>query len=147
MNMGLTLAVQASICRELGQPFVFPGSETQWNSLTDMTDSGLLAEHMIWAATADGVGDEAYNIVNGDIFRWRRMWPALAAYFGVEPEGYSGQPRPLEQQMLGREGVWADMAARYGLAEGDVAGATTVSIWSESTIASSAARSSAEVPA
>ena len=121
MNMGLTLAVQASICRELGQPFIFPGSETQWNSLTDMTDSGLLAEHMIWAATADGVGDEAYNIVNGDIFRWRRMWPALAAYFGVEPEGYSGQPRPLEQQMLGREGVWADMAARYGLAEPELA--------------------------
>ena len=79
MNMGLTLAVQASICRELGQPFIFPGSETQWNSLTDMTDSGLLADHMIWAATADGVGDEAYNIVNGDVFRWRRMWPALAA--------------------------------------------------------------------
>ncbi len=121
MNMGLTLAVQASICRELGQPFVFPGSETQWNSLTDMTDSGLLAEHMIWAATADGVGDEAYNIVNGDIFRWRRMWPALAAYFGVEPVGYSGQPRPLEQQMLGKEGVWADMAARYGLAEPQLA--------------------------
>ncbi|HEX9227596.1 MAG TPA: NAD-dependent dehydratase, partial [Arthrobacter sp.] len=67
------------------------------------------------------VGDEAYNIVNGDIFRWRRMWPALAAYFGVEPEGYSGQPRPLEQQMLGREGVWADMAARHGLAEPQLA--------------------------
>jgi nucleoside-diphosphate-sugar epimerase len=121
MNMGLTLAVQASICRELGQPFIFPGSETQWNSLTDMTDSGLLAEHMIWAATADGVGDEAYNIVNGDVFRWRRMWPALAAYFGVEPVGFAGQPRPLEQQMLGKEGLWADIAARHGLAEPDLA--------------------------
>ena len=94
MNMGLTLAVQASICKELGQPFIFPGSETQWNSLTDMTDSGLLADHMIWAATADGVGDEAYNIVNGDVFRWRRMWPALADYFGVEPVGYSMNPAP-----------------------------------------------------
>lgn len=121
MNMGLTLAVQASICRELGQPFIFPGSETQWNSLTDMTDSGLLAEHMIWAATADGVRDEAYNIVNGDIFRWRRMWPVLAAYFGVEPVGYAGQPHPLEQQMLGKEGVWAGIAARHGLAEPDLA--------------------------
>lgn len=121
MNMGLTIAVQASICRELGQPFIFPGSETQWNSLTDMTDAGLLADHMIWAATADGVGDEAYNIVNGDIFRWRRMWPALAAYFGVEPVGYDGQPRPLEQQMLGKEGLWADIAERHGLAEPDLA--------------------------
>jgi nucleoside-diphosphate-sugar epimerase len=121
MNMGLTLAVQASICRELGQPFIFPGSETQWNSLTDMTDSGLLADHMIWAATADNVSDEAYNIVNGDVFRWRRMWPALADYFGVEPVGYANEPRPLEQQMRGMEGVWADIAGRHGLAEPDVA--------------------------
>ncbi|MCU1541216.1 MAG: family oxidoreductase [Arthrobacter sp.] len=121
MNMGLTLAVQASICRELGQPFIFPGSETQWHSLTDMTDSGLLAEHMIWAATADQAGDEAYNIVNGDTFRWRRMWPRLASYFGVEPVGYANEPRPLEQQMRGKEGVWADIAARHGLAEPDLA--------------------------
>jgi len=121
MNMGLTLAVQASICKELGQPFIFPGSETQWNSLTDMTDSGLLADHMIWAATADNVGDQAYNIVNGDVFRWRRMWPALADYFGVEPVGYSNEPRPLEQQMRGMEGVWSAIAARHGLAEPDLA--------------------------
>ena len=34
--------------------FVFPGSETQWNGLTDMTDAGLLAEQMLWAATDAG---------------------------------------------------------------------------------------------
>ena len=102
MNMGLTLAVQASICRELGQPFVFPGSETQWNSLTDMTDSGLLAEHMIWAATADGVGDEAYNIVNGD--RPPPLAPFCPGSPGTPPAGTLSEP-------LG------GMAARYGLAE------------------------------
>jgi nucleoside-diphosphate-sugar epimerase len=120
MNMGLTLAVQASICKELDQPFIFPGSETQWNGLTDMTDSGLLAEHMLWAATADGAGDEAYNIVNGDVFRWRWMWPRLAAYFGVEAIGFEDEPRPLDEQMRGMEDVWADMAARHGLAEPDL---------------------------
>jgi len=126
MNMGLTLAVQASICKELNQPFIFPGSETQWNSLTDMTDSGLLAEHMVWAATAESAGDQAYNIVNGDIFRWRWMWPRLAAYFGVEAVGFENEPRPLEEQMQGMEGVWADMAAGHGLAEPDLA---RVSSW------------------
>lgn len=120
MNMGLTLAVQASICKELGQPFVFPGSETQWNALTDMTDSGVLADHMVWAATADNVGNEAYNIVNGDIFRWRWMWPRLAAYFGVEAEGFKDAPRPLQEQMTGMEEVWAKIAARHGLAEADL---------------------------
>lgn len=126
MNMGLTLAVQASICKELNRPFIFPGSETQWNSLTDMTDSGLLAEHMVWAATAESAGDQAYNIVNGDVFRWRWMWPRLAAYFGVEGVGFEKEPRPLEEQMRGMEGVWADMASGHGLVEPDLA---RVSSW------------------
>ena len=120
MNMGLTLAAQASICKELGRPFVFPGSETQWNSLTDMTDAGLLAEHMIWAATTEKAGNQAYNVVNGDIFRWRWMWPQIAAYFGVEAAGFEGSPRPLEEQMRGLEPVWSKIAAAHGLAEADL---------------------------
>ncbi|MHA7279622.1 SDR family oxidoreductase [Arthrobacter sp. MDT2-2] len=117
MNMGLTLAVQATLCRESGEPFVFPGSETQWSGLTDMTDAGLLAEHMLWASTTPGAADEAFNIVNGDVFRWRWMWPRLAAYFGVEWEGYAGAPRPLELAMAGREDQWAELAQLHGLAE------------------------------
>ena len=120
MNMGLTLAVQASICREEGRPFIFPGSETQWNGLTDMTDGGLLAEHMVWAATTDAARNEAYNVVNGDVFRWRGMWPRLAGYFGVEPEGFQGAPRPLEEQMRGSAQSWKALADRHGLVEPDV---------------------------
>ncbi|MFB0834226.1 SDR family oxidoreductase [Arthrobacter halodurans] len=121
MNMGLTLAAQAAICRETGTPFVFPGSETQWNGLTDMTDADLLAEHMIWASTQDAGRNQAFNVVNGDVFRWRRMWPALADYFGLEWEGFSGEPRPLETQMRGREDVWSGIASRHGLVEPDLA--------------------------
>jgi nucleoside-diphosphate-sugar epimerase len=51
MNMGVTLAVYAAICRETGMPFTFPGSAVQWNSLTDMTDARLLARHLSWAST------------------------------------------------------------------------------------------------
>ncbi len=50
MNMGTTLAVYASICKATGRPFRFPGSETQWNSLTDMTDAKLLARQLLWAS-------------------------------------------------------------------------------------------------
>lgn len=117
MNMGLTLSAQASICKELGMPFIFPGSETQWNSLTDMTDADLLAEHMVWAATTEKAGNQAYNVVNGDVFRWRWMWPQIAAYFGVEPVGFEGAPRPLEEQMRGMEPLWSKIAATHGLAE------------------------------
>ncbi|MET4052618.1 nucleoside-diphosphate-sugar epimerase [Frigoribacterium sp. PvP054] len=120
MNMGLTLAVQAALSTRLGRPFTFPGSETQWNSLVDVTDAGVLAEQMIWAATDPAGADEAFNVVNGDVFRWRWLWPRLAGHLGVDPalvEGFEGEPRPLEQQMVGLEQEWRDLVAEHDLAE------------------------------
>ena len=120
MNMGLTLAVYGSICRDLGLPFVFPGSQTQWDGLTDVTDATVLADQMVWASTAEAGRDEAFNVVNGDVFRWRWMWPRLAAFFGVEPVGFQDAPRPLEQQMAGYEDDWARIAREAGLAESEL---------------------------
>ncbi len=120
MNMGLTLAVYASICRAQGRPFTFPGSETQWNSLTDMTDATVLADQMVWASTTEAGADEAFNVVNGDVFRWRTMWLILAEYFGVEPVGPDAQPQPLEEQMAGMDDAWATLAGEHGLAEADL---------------------------
>jgi nucleoside-diphosphate-sugar epimerase len=120
MNMGQTLAVQAALSLAAGKPFIFPGSAMQWNSLTDMTDAGLLADHMIWASTTPGIENEAWNVVNGDIFRWRSLWPRLATYFGVVPEGFDTVPRPLEVQMQGSEAAWREIAAARDLAEADL---------------------------
>ncbi|WDF33011.1 SDR family oxidoreductase [Arthrobacter agilis] len=117
MNMGLTLATQAALAQDAGEPFVFPGSEQQWNGLANVTDAGVLAEHMLWASTTDEGADQAFNIVDGDVFRWRWMWPRLAAYFGLEWEGYAGAPRPLEQAMHGREDQWRSLAEKHGLVE------------------------------
>jgi nucleoside-diphosphate-sugar epimerase len=123
MNMGLTIAVQATLAKELDLDFAFPGSEAQWNGLTDMTDAGILAEHMVWASTVPEGADEAFNIVNGDVFRWRWMWPRLAAHLGVDPArvvGFEGVARPLEQQMVPYEQAWPAIAERHGLAEPDI---------------------------
>ncbi|WP_127783651.1 SDR family oxidoreductase [Rhodococcus sp. X156] len=120
MNMGQTLAAQAAVCREQGLPFVFPGSETQWNGVTDMTDAGLLAEQMHWAAVTPAAADTAFNTANGDVFRWRWMWPRLAERLGVDPVGYEGHPRPLEEQMADAAPVWAELAARERLREHDL---------------------------
>lgn len=117
MNMGMTLSVQAALCKERGAPFVFPGNEVQWNGLTDMTDADLLARQMIWTSETEGLPSQPYNTVNGDVFRWKWMWPRVAELLGVEPEGYSEQARPLEKQMLGMEGLWEEIARRENLVE------------------------------
>lgn len=120
MNMALTLSVYATICKETGAPFVFPGSQTQWDGLTDVTDAGLLAEQMIWASTAENGANEAFNIANGDVFRWRWLWPRIAAHFGVEPVGFDSEPRPLEPRMSDAPAVWRRIAEKYDLVESDV---------------------------
>lgn len=120
MNMGTTLAVHASICRETGRAFRFPGSQTQWDGLTDMTDAGLLARHMLWATSTPEATDQAFNVVNGDVFRWKWMWPRIAHWFGIEAEPFDGVVRPLEEQMSDDANIWRDIAARHGLIEPDL---------------------------
>jgi nucleoside-diphosphate-sugar epimerase len=120
MNMGVTLAVYASICGATGRPFLFPGSPQQWSGLTDMTDARQLAHHLTWAATSPAARNEAFNIVNGDVFRWNWLWPRLGAWFGLEAAPYPGQPTPLERQMADDAPVWRRVAAEHGLAEAEL---------------------------
>jgi nucleoside-diphosphate-sugar epimerase len=120
MNMGTTLAVYATICRETGRPFRFPGVAAQWNGLTDMTDAHLLARHMLWAATTPAASNQAFNVVNGDIFRWNWMWGRIAGWFGIEAQPFDGVVRPLEQQMADDAAIWREIAARHNLIEQDI---------------------------
>ena len=120
MNMGTTLAAYAVICAETGRPFRFPGSAAQWNGLTDMTDARLLARHLLWAVETPAAVDEAFNVVNGDVFRWSWMWGRIAGWFGLEPAPFDGTVRPLEAQMANDAGLWREIAGRHGLAEPDL---------------------------
>ena len=121
MNMGTTLATFATICRETGRPFRFPGSAVQWNGLTDMTDARQLARHQLWAAATPAAHNQAFNVVNGDIFRWQWMWSRIAGWFGLEPASFDGTVQPLAQQMAEMAPVWRRIAEREGLAEPDLA--------------------------
>jgi nucleoside-diphosphate-sugar epimerase len=120
MNMGVTLAVYATICRETGQPFVFPGSHLQWNALTDVTDARLLAHHLEWAATSPQARNQAFNVVNGDVFRWRWMWPQLSSYFGIEPVGPPDPIQPLAPKFADAGSLWQSIADKHSLAERDI---------------------------
>jgi len=117
MNMGTTLAVYASICKETGRPFIWPGSAAQWNGLSDVTDARVLAQHLIWASTTDAARNEAFNVVNGDYFRWNWLWKRLAAYFGVEAVGFNGSIQSLEKEMANDGAVWEQIAEKYNLKE------------------------------
>lgn len=116
MNMAATLAVYASLCKRTRRPFVFPGSPQQWSAATDVTDARLLAHHMRWAATTPQAANHAFNVVNGEVFRWRWLWPRLAAYFDLGAAPYPGHPQPLEVSVADASDVWDQIVSDHGLA-------------------------------
>jgi nucleoside-diphosphate-sugar epimerase len=120
MNFGITLAVFAAICRETGRPFVFPGSAAQWNSLVDMTDARILARQLEWAATTPEAKNQAFNIVNGDIFRWNWMWGRVAGWFGLVPAPFPTERMPLEKQLADAGPIWTEIARKHNLVEPDL---------------------------
>jgi nucleoside-diphosphate-sugar epimerase len=125
MNFATTIAVYASICRETGRPFVFPGSLAQWNGLVDMTDARMLARHVEWAAMTPGAKNQAFNIVNGDIFRWNWMWDRVAGWFGITPAPFPDERMPLEEQLADAGPIWTEIARKHNLVEPDLARLST----------------------
>ncbi|AOS61471.1 SDR family oxidoreductase [Actinoalloteichus hymeniacidonis] len=113
MNLSMAIAVYASMCVELGLPLRFPGSPGAYNSLLEMTDAGLLAKATVWAATTPGSTNQAFNIGNGDLFRWSELWPKIAHFFelAVAPP----LPMSLATVMADKEPLWNSMVDRHGL--------------------------------
>lgn len=120
MNMAVTLAVYASICKHTGRPFVFPGSEAQYNAVADVTDARILAKQIVWALNTPAAANTPFNIANGDVFRWYWLWARIAAYFDLEPAEYPGHPTPLKEQMKDVAPVWREIVQKHGLKNNEV---------------------------
>lgn len=113
MNLAMVIAVYASICRELGLPLRFPGKPGAYHSLIEMTDAGLLARATTWAATEPGCANQAFNITNGDLFRWSEMWPKIARFF--ELDAAPPLPMQLATVMADKAPLWQHMTERHNL--------------------------------
>jgi hypothetical protein len=85
-----------------------------------MTDAGQLARHLEWASTTPAARNQAFNIVDGDVFRWNWMWSRLADWFGLEPAPFPDTVTPLEKQLADAGPIWSDIAQKCGLAEPDI---------------------------
>ena len=126
MNMAATLGAYAAICKETVMPFVFPGSPQQYEACVDITDGRIISKHLHWAATTPAARNQAFNIANGEVFRWNWLWPKLAAHLGVKAGEYPGHAQPLEKQMAGKEAVWDNIVAKHGLEKNPL---STVASW------------------
>jgi nucleoside-diphosphate-sugar epimerase len=118
MNIAVVIGVYAAISRELGLPLRFPGVDDAYDKLAQFTDAGLLARASVWAAETPKAGGEAFNVTNGDIFRWERMWADVAGHFGLEVA--SPVPLNLARHMADKGELWRQIAEKHGLVEPDL---------------------------
>lgn len=114
LNLAAVLAIYGALRRAAGEPFAFPSTGASFETLFNVCDSELLARASIWCATTPRCGNQAFNINNGDVFRWKEIWPALARFFDLEPAG--AQPQRLPEELAGREREWQRVARVHGLA-------------------------------
>jgi nucleoside-diphosphate-sugar epimerase len=113
MSILPAIAVYAAISKELGLPLRFPGKPGAYRAIYQVTESSHFAEAALWAATEPRCGLEAFNITNGDYFRWKNLWPRIAEVFDMavgEPQTIS-----LTQHMAGMGDLWQAMTGKYGL--------------------------------
>jgi len=119
------IAVYAEISRAMGVSLDFPGSETSYKALIEGVAATHLAGAIVWLATTESCSNEAFNVTNGDYFRWENIWPQIAAYFGLP----AGSPRSLSlaKAMSDKGAVWDDIVRRYKLVKTDV---SDLALWS-----------------
>lgn len=113
MNLAMVIAVYAALSRELGLPLRYPGTETAYRALYQVTSADILAEAADWAGRSDAARNEIFNITNGDQFRWQHMWPRIADMFGMSCA--DPVPTPLAAFMADKGPLWARIAGTHGL--------------------------------
>jgi nucleoside-diphosphate-sugar epimerase len=73
MSLAPAIAIVAAISKELGLPLRFPGKAGAYTSIYQVTESTHFANAALWAASEPRCALEAFNITNGDYFRWQNL--------------------------------------------------------------------------
>jgi nucleoside-diphosphate-sugar epimerase len=118
MNPLVLIGAYASLSKALGQPLTFPGKPAAYDTLYQATDADLLGRAGVWSLFDERAANQAYNITNGDLFRWRHVWELLADKLDMplaEPE-----PQPLAPFSTQHAALWSRLAQEQNLLEADI---------------------------
>lgn len=114
-NIVSVIGAWAAISRELGLPLDFPGKQATFDAICDLTDASQLARGIKWMLTAPAARNEAFNLTDGDLFRWKQMWARIADHFGLEVG--TARDWRLETWMADKQPLWQQIADKHGLVE------------------------------
>jgi len=119
------IAVYAELSRALGIPLEFPGSDKNYNVIAEAVSASHLAKAIIWIATNGQCANQAFNVTNGDCFRWANLWPEIANFFQLP----LGIPRglTLTKVMNDKALIWKNIVESQNLKPNSI---DTLAQWS-----------------
>ncbi len=112
-NLIVVLGVYASLMKARGHRLDFPGPEAAFDIIYQATDADLLSQAIEWSGSDPRAAGEVFNITNGDFFRWRHVWPKIAAVFDMEPGGPLDVS--LNERMVGAGESWKALTRTHQL--------------------------------
>ena len=110
MNLLNAVGIYASLLKSRGDDLVFPGGP---GGVTELIDADLLARAILHSFDNQSFNNETFNITNGDVIRWRDIWPAVAGMFDMKV----GAPRQqrLSDWIYDCEDEWQAIVEEHGL--------------------------------
>jgi nucleoside-diphosphate-sugar epimerase len=118
MNPLMVIGAYASISRALGLPLRFPGDPNAYRRVYQATDARLLGHAAHWALTDHRAANQAFNITNGDFFRWEQIWQCVAESFDMPLA--SPQQISLERFMFDHVDLWRQLAKEHNLVSSEL---------------------------
>ena len=112
-NILSVVGCYVSLCKSLNLPLQWPASEASFQALNQATDATLLAQAIVWALQSPTAHNQAFNVTNGDFFRWQHLWPRIAEQFDMR----MGECRPqqLQESMSGMGKRWGELVQAHNL--------------------------------
>ena len=117
-NLISIIGFYASICKYMGWPLWYPGTEAGFNALRQTCNAELLAKAAVWVSTNKNCVNQSFNVHNGDLFRWRDLWPQIADFFKIKNAGPLNLR--LNDLMKDKDLIWKEIAKKNDLCFDDI---------------------------
>lgn len=113
MNLALIISIYASICKYKNLKFTFPGNLQNWNSVYQVTSAKILSDAIYWLLNNDKCKNNAFNLTNGDFFRWKNIWPRIANHYNLDWE--IKEKFSLAEFISSEKDIWKEISIKFNL--------------------------------
>ena len=78
MNFAVSIALYASLQKELKRDFIWPGNEVEYNTHFDHSSADNNSKFQVYITVNDKVPSGAYNIKDNETGKFSEIWPKIA---------------------------------------------------------------------